>query len=202
VILGGAAFAFARPGLGNSHDQGLHSTQIACGTERREVKQLLDGDAKNVAFGRAIDSTVKRTGKLTRPAHTGGTRETKERRVLRIKAIFDSTSERKLGYEIEPTDNDIHLAVRDSLGNTLVVEFPDERCTEGAQHRYAMKAARDTLVSACTKPLKGKFKELHGSATITGVLFFDFFHDQRGVAPNVAELHPVLRIANVNCSQA
>jgi hypothetical protein len=83
----------------------------------------------------------------------------------------------------------------------MVVEFPDEGCTEGAQHRWAMKEARDALVAACTRPPKS-FKELHGSATITGVLFFDFAHHQRGKAPNVAELHPVLRFFDAQCSRA
>jgi hypothetical protein len=84
----------------------------------------------------------------------------------------------------------------------MIVEFPDERCTEGAQHRWAMKVARDALIAACTKPLKGTFNELHGSATITGVLFFDFAHHQRGRAPNVAELHPVLRFFDSDCRRA
>ena len=208
MVLAGATVAFAGPGLGNSHDRSLRSSQIACGSERREVKQLLDDDAPNVAFGDAIDSTVKRMGLLKRPAETGATRQTKERRVYRIRATFDSIplSESspgvKLGYKLEENDNDIHLAVRDGSGNTMIVEFPDERCTEGAQHRWAMKTARDALIAACTNPLKGTFKELHGSATITGVLFFDFAHHQRGRAPNVAELHPVLRFFDADCSRA
>jgi hypothetical protein len=208
LLLAGATVAFAGPGLGNSHDRSLRSTQIACGSERREVKQLLDDDAPNVAFGHEIDSTVKRMGLLKRPAETGKTRQTKERRIYRIRAIFDSippsetSPGAKLGYKIEENDNDIHLAVRDASGNTMVVEFPDERCTEGAQHRWAMKTARDALIAACTKPAKGSFRELHGSATITGVLFFDFAHHQRGRAPNVAELHPVLRFFDAACSPA
>src|SRR5512133_1499366 len=83
LILGGATVAFARPGLGNSHDPSLRSTQIACGSERREVKQLLDDDAVNVAFGHGIDSTVKRMGQLKRPTETGPTRQKKERRGYR-----------------------------------------------------------------------------------------------------------------------
>jgi hypothetical protein len=167
-----------------------------------------DDDAPNVAFGDAIDSTVKRMGLLKRPAETGETRQAKERRVYRIRAIFESIPPNetsagvKLGYKIEENDNDIHLAVRGPSGNTMVVEFPHERCTEGAQHRWAMKTARDALVAACTKPVKGTFKELHGSATITGVLFFDFSHHQRRRAPNVAELHPVLRFFDADCSRA
>jgi hypothetical protein len=213
VLLGGATVAFAGPGLGNSHDSSSRSTQIACGSERREVKQLLDDDAVNVAFGHGIDSTVKRMGQLKRPTETGPTRKKKERRVYRLWAIFDSIppSETspgvKLGYKTEDNDNDIHLAIRDSTGATMVVEFPHHSCTAGAQHRWDMDEARKALVKACSNKTPPRdppksFVELHGSARITGVLFFDFAHHQRGRAPNVAELHPVLRITNVECSRA
>ena len=188
------------------------SDQIACGSERREVKQLLDDDAVNVAFGHGIDSTVKRMGQLKRPAETGPTRQEKERRVYRVWATFDSIppSETnpgvKLGYKTEDNDNDIHLAIRDSTGATMVVEFPHHSCTAGAQHRWDMKTARDALVKACSNKTPPRdrpksFVELHGSARITGVLFFDFAHNQRGKAPNVAELHPVLRFTNATCER-
>jgi hypothetical protein len=187
--------------------------QIACGSERREVKQLLDDDAVNVAFGHGIDSTVKRMGQLKRPAETGPTRQKKERRVYRLWANFDSIPATeanpgvKLGYKTEDNDNDIHLAIRDSTGATMVVEFPHQSCTAGAQHRGDMQEARETLVKACSDKTPPRdppksFVELHGSARITGVLFFDFAHHQRGKAPNVAELHPVLRVTNVECSRA
>ena len=38
-----------------------------------------------------------------------------------------------------------------------------------------------------------------GTATITGVGFFDFQHGRRGVAPNAIELHPVLGFSSANC---
>jgi hypothetical protein len=211
LVLAGATVAFARPDLGNSHDRSLLSKQIACGSERREVKQLLDDDAVNVAFGHGIDSTVKRMGQLKRPTETGD-RQKKERRIYRVWAIFDSIppSETspgvKLGYKTEDNDNDIHLAIRDSTGATMVVEFPNQGCTADAQHRGDMQESREALVKACSNksPLRDppqSFVELHGAARITGVLFFDFAHHQRGRAPNVAELHPVLRITNVECSR-
>lgn len=212
LILGGAIVVFANPQLGNSSDRSLISTQIACGGERRDVKQLLDDDAENVAFGHGINTTVKRMGQLKRPAQTGP-RQKKERRVYTLWASFDSipASETspgvKLGYKTESNDNDIHLAIRDSTGATMVVEFPHEACTEGAQHRGDMADAREALVKACSNKTPPRdppksFVELHGSARITGVLFFDFAHHQRGIAPNVAELHPVLRITNLTCSRA
>jgi hypothetical protein len=42
---------------------------------------------------------------------------------------------------------------------------------------------------------------LKGTATVTGVGFFDIIHGQTGVAPNGIELHPVLRVSNSNCEQ-
>jgi hypothetical protein len=213
LILGGGAIAFANPQLGNSRDRTLLSNQIACGSDRREVKQLLDDDAENVAFGNVIDSTVKRIGNLKRPAETGPTRQKKERRVYRVRVILDSippsttSPGKKLGYKTETNDNDIHLAVRDSTGATMVVEFPNHACTAGAKRRAAMESARAALVKACSKKTPPRdppqsFVELHGKATITGVLFFDFPHHQRGKAPNTAELHPVLSVTALNCERA
>lgn len=187
---------------------GPSSEQIACGVERRAVKQLLDADAKNVAFGNVINTTVTRLGKLTRPAQTGPLRQKKERRVYRVRVILDSIPPsatdpgKKLGYKLEENDNDIHLAVRDASGATIVTEFIDRRCTAGAKRRNAMESARAALVAACGQPPKGNFRELKGSATITGVLFFDFPHHQRGKAPNTAEIHPVLSFSNATCSKA
>jgi hypothetical protein len=43
---------------------------------------------------------------------------------------------------------------------------------------------------------------LKGTATVTGVGFFDIIHGQTGVAPNGIELHPVLRFSNSTCQPA
>jgi hypothetical protein len=45
-----------------------------------------------------------------------------------------------------------------------------------------MRQARDA-VSLCSK------------ARVVGVAFWDYFHHQTGVAPNVIELHPILGFA-------
>lgn len=54
-----------------------------------------------------------------------------------------------------------------------------------------MSTARQALVARVGEPGTGSFTKLTGTATITGVGFFDFEHGQRGVAPNAIELHPV-----------
>jgi hypothetical protein len=170
-----------------------------CGTERWDVKTLTDPLATSVGFDHVTDLTVSRLGKLKRGSEIPS-RRTKEKHVYRVKVLLDSLPNRKLGFKIEKTDSDIHLAVRDSSGATMVAEFPNKGCTAGAQHRAAMEEARKTLITACGPP-NASFRELKGEAIITGVLFFDFFHHQRGAAPNVAELHPVLSFEGT-CSRA
>jgi hypothetical protein len=47
------------------------------------------------------------------------------------------------------------------------------------------------------------FADLKGTATVTGVGFFDVKHGtpQTGVAPNNIELHPLLTLTNTDCSR-
>jgi hypothetical protein len=45
---------------------------------------------------------------------------------------------------------------------------------------------------SCGPAHAGSFRLLTGTATISGVAFFDVIHGQRGVAPNGIELHPAL----------
>lgn len=73
-------------------------------------------------------------------------------------------------------DSDIHL-VRHQGGDDVAAK---------------MLRARRALIAACGTPVTGSFRSLNGSATITGVAFFDVIHGQTGVAPNGIELHPVL----------
>jgi hypothetical protein len=58
-----------------------------------------------------------------------------------------------------------------------------------------MAKARAAFVRACGYPSSSSFHFLRGTATITGVGFFDAIHGQTGVAPNGVELHPVLRFS-------
>ena len=61
-----------------------------------------------------------------------------------------------------------------------------------------MAHARADLVAACGEPGDSPV-DLTGTATVTGVGFFDVLHGQAGVAPNGIELHPALTFASANC---
>jgi hypothetical protein len=56
------------------------------------------------------------------------------------------------------------------------------------------------LIRGCGSPSRSEFVQLRGTATITGVGFFDFQHGQSGVAPNGIVLHPVVGFAGT-CSR-
>jgi hypothetical protein len=56
-----------------------------------------------------------------------------------------------------------------------------------------METARSAVLSACGLTPSSGYHRLTGTATLTGVAFFDFIHRQIGHAPNGIELHPVLQ---------
>jgi len=61
-----------------------------------------------------------------------------------------------------------------------------------------MRTARAALVGAFGQPSSSQFTNLTGTATVTGVGFFDFLHGQTGVAPNGIELHPVIGFTSLS----
>jgi hypothetical protein len=86
----------------------------------------------------------------------------------------------------------------------MIVEFPNPSICLGAAgsiKRSAMLSARSSVLRACGPAPNSYFTSLRGSATITGVGFFDVRHPlpQRGVAPNDIELRPVLEFRSTNC---
>jgi hypothetical protein len=121
-----------------------------------------------------------------------------ETTVFRVRVLLE---EMKL-----EADDDIHLVIGQAGAPslTMIVEFPAGSCTPGAglARRRSMGAARQALIAACGTPSPSSFRHLRGTATITGVGFFDVFHGQTGVAPNRIELHPALKITRISCRPA
>jgi hypothetical protein len=88
----------------------------------------------------------------------------------------------------------ISAIVRASAGSRGSLSLTG-RCHDGRKGR-----PRATRANACGFPSSSSFDPLRGTATITGVGFFDFIHGQTGVAPNGIELHPVLSFTKARCS--
>jgi hypothetical protein len=170
-----------------------------CGTERWSVKTLTDAAASKVAFSTLKSRTIEKLRHLKPPsplkASTTRRRGT-ERSVYRVTARLMSMR--------REDDSDIHLVLADpTLGGSMIVEFPASSCTVGAtaKARTSMDQARDDLATACDGLPGSKPRSLTGTATVTGVGYFDPIHGQDGVAPNGIELHPVLSFKSADCKR-
>jgi hypothetical protein len=160
-----------------------------CGVERWSVKTLTDSRASRVSFVPRV-ATVDELRDLAVPAGLG-------RNAPRLPGEFSTyrVKVRLRSMKIED-DSDIHLVVADPTNaqHTIIVEFPNAGCVRkaGPTSRRRMARARAGLMRSCGPAQTGSFRLLTGTATITGVAFFDVIHGQRGVAPNGIELHPAL----------
>jgi hypothetical protein len=151
------------------------------------VKTLTDPAARMVNFT-PKSTTVSALRRLRPPATLGARNPGVERRTYRVRA-------RLVEFKIEE-DSDVHLVIAEPgfPARRMIVEFPATGCTRAAaaKRRSQMARARSALMHACGVPNTSEFLDLRGTATTTGVAFFDFKHGQPGVAPNAIELHPVL----------
>jgi hypothetical protein len=185
--------AFTTPSFENEKGSGG-----TCGKERWAVKTLTDSDAGNVDFI-PEDSTVAQLGALPAPKKVSDLpRQEQEQNVYRVRASI-------LAFKLED-DKDIHLAIADPSGDepTMIAEFPASTCDVNALEQDKIDAARADFVQAFGQPTH-KFQKPTGCAILTGVFFFDRIHGQFGVAPNGAELHPVLsfqKVGSDSCSSS
>jgi hypothetical protein len=197
ALLGLTIVPFAWVGLAPAKTTAPSSKQVGCGIERWSVKTLAD-PAGRVLRLRPKATTIRA---LRRAQATGylGLRRGRgiERTTFRMRAKL---VEMKL-----EDDSDIHLVIADPsrTGATMIAEFPSKSCTAGAtpRARTKMNRARTALMAACGAPSRS-FRKLNGTATISGVGFFDQIHGQTGVAPNGIELHPVVSFSGASCGGA
>ena len=114
-------------------------------------------------------------------------------------------SVRLVAWKLSDNDSDIHVEVRGLVApQTMVVEFPLAGCiaqSASVPNRRKMARAKSALLRVCGKLRQPttSMRTLTGTATITGVGFFDKSHGQGGGAPNGIELHPVLRFSSTTC---
>ena len=170
-----------------------------CGSERWAVKTLTDASTSRIAFTASKTRSVEKLRHLKpplrlRPTTPRGART--ERTVYSVTALLMSMR--------REDDSDIHLVLADpTLGSSMIAELPSPSCTIGApaEERAAMEDARAALAAACNGLAGATPVTLTGTATLTGVGFFDPIHGQSGVAPNGIELHPVLSFASPDCKR-
>lgn len=151
------------------------------------MKTLTDPDAGRI-HADTLNATIEDMVALNRPARLSPTARADpvELTVYRVEA-------RLVGFFHEP-DGDYHLVLA-SLADpaiTMIAEVPDPKCSRvcasGRAQLYAQ--LRQTLLDY----LNSQQSDAQPLIRVTGVGFFDYFHHQRGVAPNGIELHPVLDV--------
>jgi hypothetical protein len=161
-----------------------------CREERRQVKTLNDSSANQLHF-KPVETTIH---SLREPKQPAGLRTIDpklrldgEKQVYTVKALL-------IGYKRE-ADQDYHLVLADPVDRkkTMIAEIPAPVCANKKYKAQVESAAKFIEALGHATP---KFKTLAKPlpVTVTGVFFFDFIHGQTGVAPNGAELHPVLEI--------
>jgi hypothetical protein len=194
VVLVAAVAAVAARVAAPAHTT-LHPQQSSmslCGVERWAVKTMTDPAAKLVKLA-AHRSTIDTLIHQRAPAHlTSARRGGIERTTYQVKAQLVSA-------KIE-SDGDVHLVIASpTTGRTMIAEFPSAGCTARSVAARRIHRARATFDRLCGTQSRSGFTNLTGTATVTGVGFFDFKHGQRGVAPNGIELHPVLTFSATGC---
>lgn len=155
-----------------------------CGTERWSVKTGGDPDASNVNLNSPQTAAIVDLIALqnTQPeARQAPTEDT----VFVVNATLTD-------YKIE-SDSDYHLVLMDDQGNTMVAEIPLPSCVDpSSPFLNQITNARQEFDAQFQA--SSSFQTANVPVQVTGVGFFDFNHGQRGVAPNVIELHPILDI--------
>jgi hypothetical protein len=163
-----------------------------CAVERWDVKILSDPAASQVSMV-PIKTTVEALRALNIPGriglHTPRFPEEMKTYVLTGR-LLEAARE---------TDRDYHLVISGARPSaTMIAEIPDPACLARTRNRAVVTAitkARNYFDRTFGPPSNAPaFTQIAGTpmVTITGVLFFDRLHNQKGVAPNAVELHPVL----------
>src|SRR5689334_15089410 len=188
ALLALATIPFAWVGLAPGKSTAASSKQVSCGIERWSVKTLADPAGRRLTLSPRA-ATVRALRRKQVPGYLGLRRHFGvERTTFRVRAKL---VEMKL-----EADSDIHLVVADPnrTSVTMIAELPSSSCNAGAtpKARLEMADARKAFIASCGAASSGSFRKLNGTATVTGVGFFDQIHGQTGVAPNGIELHPVV----------
>mgnify|MGYP001004163319 CR=1 FL=1 len=151
------------------------------GKERWDVKTMTDSLFYKVDSN-SIPVMVRDINNIPRPKNIYN----KTGRLQEEMQCF--TIECKIIDFILEDDGDYHLMVTDVNGSeTMIVELVKPSYIN-KQYYLQAKKARDTF-----NYYKRKKLLLSKTFVITGVIFFDLPHNQKGAAANYLELHPVLK---------
>ena len=162
-----------------------------CGVERWSVKTGTDSGSGQVNLANPEPANIADLIALAAPSPLP-----KNTRFLPTEDTVFVVNATLTDYKIESGatgDSDYHLVLMDDQGNTMVAEIPSPSCVDPSSPFVGQitnaRAEFDKQFS-----VSSSFQTANVPVQVTGVGFFDFFHNQHGAAPNVIELHPVLKV--------
>ena len=163
---------------------------MPCGQERWLVKTLMDQDESKINFvpqSTTVAWLVSRSAPASLP---------QDSRIAPIETQAYSVHANLVGFKLEK-DHDIHIVISDleNPSETMIVEIPSKDCASvcASPRLPDFEAARAVFDGRFGEPHE-QFHKVNATVDVTGVGFFDFLHNQTGVAVNGIELHPVLSI--------
>jgi len=168
--------------------------------ERWAVKTAADPDAEALTNQVPREGTIQALSALPVPPllPPNGRSEGAEKTLWSVEATLTA-------YRAE-ADGDYHMVIADQSGRTMIAEIPKPADIVGQSYfADGIAEARRTFddhfqiaENPATPTLPGvsvsTFREVSVEVRLVGLGFFDFGHDQRGVAPNAIELHPVVNV--------
>ena len=165
---------------------GSSTDTTECGVERWHVKNLLDADASSVRWNDSATSIAEQSAFDTVKVGEFTPRLDFEKQLYSIPCTI-------VAFKHED-DSDIHLIIVDGT-DSMIAEVPSVSCAEidASAHAPDFASARNWVFSHLGMP-STSFKSVNVPATVTGILFQDFPHGQKGHARNYREIHPVTKI--------
>jgi hypothetical protein len=164
-----------------------------CGIERWPVKTLADPNGPQVFASPVTPVTIQNLTALPAPSREDLTQAVSTRFPAELRLQRVHLTAVVLGYKLE-SDRDIHIVLADpsNAATTMVAEIPDSSCVPATYRNYFAEL-RKRFVAEFGQPHPRMRRPRNPEPMeFTGVFFFDFLHGQTGVAPNGAELHPLL----------
>jgi hypothetical protein len=159
-----------------------------CTGNRWEVRIGSDAEARGIDLLHPQARTISELSQLSRPSTplTSIRAKPVETMAFEVNAVL-------MGYKIESKNLDYYLVLGDKQGNTMVARIPAPECI-GASNPFRQRIAKARLRFEKRFRVTSTFQESDTRVRVTGIGFFNLFHNQRGEAPNVLELTPVLDI--------
>lgn len=160
---------------------------LACGVERQSVKVGTDADIGKVNFNAPQNTTIANLRAFPTPGTIpANNRISPEETTV---WVVDAT----LTMIKLESDQDYHLVIQDSSGNTMIAEVPAPSCVPSSSPMSPgvtnARAQVDAMINVTTS-----FQTVNVPVRVTGVGMHDFPHGQTGAAPNQIELHSVVGI--------